>query len=415
VVGAVTRTARDNVPVRETDSLRRRDAALPKAEPRISRTTLPDGREVWLVCRYADVARILQDHERFSSRAMLSQIRPMPGLSPGAQDVMSLFSLIMSNTDPPDHTRLRRIVQRAFTPRLVEGQRPYVQKLAHELLHAVEQRATRTGERTMDVVADYAFPLPVTVIMKLIGVPVEDRDDIRRWSFALTRFDRTRESAEALAGEVGEFIAYLRDLLEMKRRHPGDDLLSYLVKEEAEGDSLSELELVSTTFQLIFAGHETTTQLIGNGTFLLLTHAGQLERLKANPELAKPTVEELLRYEGPVELRARLARADTDIDGVMVRAGDVVLLSFASANRDPDGFEAPDDLDVARKDNPHLAFGRGIHSCFGSQLARMEGAIALTTLFRRMPNLQLAVAPADVPRRPSGLHIRGIGALPVTF
>jgi cytochrome P450 len=392
-----------------------RDEATSTSEASISRTMLPDGREAWLVRKYADVVRILQDHERFSNRAMLTQAGPMPELSPGARDVMSLFALIMSSNDPPDHTRLRRLVQQVFTPRLVEGLRPYVQQLADELLDVVDECAARTGEWAMDVIADYAFPLPVTVIMNLIGVPVEDRDDIRRWSTALTRFDRSPESAEALAPEVGEFIEYVRNLLEKKRQSPADDLLSHLVKAEEHGDSLSELELVSMTFQLIFAGHETTTQLIGNGTFLLLTHPDQLEKLKAEPALVRSAVDEFLRYEGPVELRARRAVADVEVDGEAVRNGDVVLLSFAAANCDPDRFESPDELDIARKDNPHLAFGRGIHSCFGSPLARLEGEIAIATLLRRMPNIRLAVAPADVPRRPSGLHLRGVSALPVTF
>jgi cytochrome P450 len=381
-----------------------------RAEAPVCRVRLPDGRGAWLVTRYDDIVGVLQDHARFSNRAMLSQVTGLPDLSPRAQEVMTLFASIMSSNDPPDHTRLRTLVEKAFLPRRIGGLEQYVKELAGELLDAVEERAGASGARTMDLVADYAFPLPAAVIMKLLGVPAEDRENIRRWSEPLTRFDRSPESAEALAPEISVFVDYVRGLLKTKRQSPGDDLLSGLVNHD-----LTELELVSLTFQLIFAGHATTSHLIGNGTLALLTHRDQFERLKADPSLIKTAIEELLRYDAPQQLRARLATADVEVAGVSIRKGEVVMLAFASGNRDPKHFEAPEELDIARQDNRHLSFGLGIHRCFGVPLARLEGEIALTTLLRRMPNLKLAVPPEELRRTPSGLHQRGLTALPLRF
>jgi len=351
---------------------------------------------------------------------MLSQTGGLPALSPAARNVMSLFDLFMSSNDPPDHTRLRTLVQRAFTPRLIGSLRPYIENLANELLNAVEKRATATGEPTMDLISDFAFPLPVTVIMRLLGIPLRDRDDLRRWSNALVKFDRSPRSAEALAPEVGEFIDYARTLIDGKRRDPGDDLLSALASQgggrtEEHNGNLTELELVSMTFGLIFSGHETTTHLVGNGILSLLDHPAELATLRANPSLITRAVEELLRYDGPVEVRRRLTTTDVDLGGVPIPPGSLVLLSVAAANRDPAHFPHPEDLDVARLENPHLAFGRGIHACLGASLARLEAQIAVATLLRRMPDLTLAVPREELDWRPSGLHLRGLKALPLRF
>jgi len=386
-----------------------------RSEAPVCRVPLPDRREAWLVTRYDDVLSVLRDQTRFSTRAMLSQTGELPELSPGARNVMSLFDLFMSSNDPPDHTRLRTLVQRAFTPRLIGSLRPYIENLANELLDAVEKRVVETGEPTMDLIADFAFPLPVTVIMRLLGIPLQDRDNLRRWSNALVKFDRSPRSAEALAPEVGEFIDYVRTLLDSKRRRdPHDDLLTALVSQGGEG-SLTELELVSMTFGLIFSGHETTTHLVGNGVLSLLDHPAELAKLGANPSLIARAVEELLRYDGPVEVRRRLATTDVDLDGVPISRGSLVLLSVAAANRDPAHFPHPEELDIARLENPHLAFGRGIHACLGASLARLEAQIAVTTLLRRMPSLALAVPHERLNWRPSGLHLRGLKALPLRF
>ncbi|HWS55879.1 MAG TPA: cytochrome P450 [Pyrinomonadaceae bacterium] len=389
-------------------------AALREESP-VCRVRLPDGRRAWLVTRYDDIARVLHDHARFSSRAMLSQVGEPPALSPRAREVMTLFSLIMSSKDPPDHTRLRTLVERGFAPRLIGGLRPYVEGLAGELLDAVEARARAGGSREFDLVADYAFPLPAAVIMKLLGVPAEDRDNIRRWSEPLLKFDRSAESAEALAPEVSVFVDYVRSLLAAKRESPGDDLISGLVAGRKPGEGLTEMELVSLTFQLIFAGHTTTSHLIGNGVLALLTRPEQMEKLKADPSLVRGAVDELLRFDAPQQMRARLAVEDAEVGGVQVRRGEVVLLALGSGNRDRAHFEAPDELDITRGDGRHLSFGLGIHRCFGVPLARLEGEAAIGTLLRRMPDLRLAVAPGELRRLPGGLHQRGLASLPVTF
>jgi cytochrome P450 len=379
----------------------------------LHRVRLPDHRLAWLVTRYEDITAILLDHKRFSNRAMLSQSADLPRLCPRAAEVMSLFSLIMSSTDPPDHTRLRSLVERAFARTLVADLRPYIEGLANELLDIVEARAIATGQRTMDLVADYAFPLPAAVIMRLIGVPSEDRDNIRRWSESLMKFDRSPQSAEELAPVVSVFIDYVKALVEKKRCDPGTDLLSTLVRKN--DDELAESELVALTFQLIFAGHSTTSHLIGNGILALLTHPSQLRQLRARPALIGGAVEELLRYDAPQQMRSRLALADVEVGGVKIRRGEVVLLVLASGNRDPNRFKDPDKLNLTRKDNYHLSFGLGIHSCFGVPLARLEGEIAIETLLRRMPALSLSVPVQELKCSAGGLHQRGLVALPLAF
>lgn len=381
-----------------------------RAEAPVCRVALPD-REAWLVTRYDDVLTVLHD-DGFSTRAMVSQTGELPGLSAPARGVMSLFDLFMSSNDPPDHTRLRSLVQRAFTPRLITGLGPYVERVANELLDGVV--ASADGSGTLDLIGDFAFPLPVTVIMKLLGIPAGDRDDLRRWSQALVRFDRSPRSAEALAEPVGEFIAYLRALLAGKRRSPGGDLLSAII-EPADAGGLSEPELVSMTFGLIFSGHETTTHLLGNGILSLLDNPDQLATLRARPTLIGQAVEELLRYAAPVEVRRRLAMRDVSLGDTVIHRGDLVLVALAAANRDPARFREPEALDVTRVDNPHLAFARGVHNCMGAPLARLEARIAVSALVRRLPNPRLAVPRDQLRWRPSGLHLRGVEEFPLRF
>jgi cytochrome P450 len=388
-------------------------ARLREEEP-VARVALPDGRPAWLITRYDDVMEVLHDHERFSNRHLVAQSKPLPQLSPRAVEAMSLFSEIMSSNDPPEHTRLRARVASALTPPLIERQRDTIQSRADELLDAVEERARLTGERRMDLIADYAFLLPVTVIMTLLGIPIEHREDIRRWSKTLVSFDYSAEGAERLADAAGSFVDYVRGLLEDKRRTPRDDLLSGVLRERV-GDDLSEQQYLAMIFQLIFAGHETTTHLVGNGMLALLERPDQFAKLLADPALVRPAVDEFLRYDGPVELRPRRAAVDTEIRGVAIEKDDAIVLCLAAANRDPEHFENPEELDVARFDHRHIAFGRGIHTCFGAPLARLEGEIAIATLLRRMPGLRLAVARDELAWRPSGLHLRGLEALPLEF
>src|SRR5918992_2153170 len=375
----------------------------------IHRATLPDGRGVWLVTRYDDVLAVLKD-ERFvkdwrkvMTPEQIAQVPPIP-------DVMKPLSRNMLDTDPPDQERLRALVSKAFTPRLIERMRPRVQAIADVLLDAVEDR----GE--MDLIDDYAFPLPITVIAELLGVPAEDRDSFREWSDAAVSGNTTQEHLDkVLIPHMQAFTDYLHALFEEKRKNPKDDLVSALLRAEEAGDKLSEDELLGMVFLLLVAGHETTVNLIGNGVLALLQHPEQLEKLKADPSLIKPAVEELLRYDGPVETSTeRYASEDVAIGETVIPKGEMVLVVIAAADRDPERFPDPDALDITRSDNRHLAFGKGIHHCLGAPLARMEGQIAIATLLRRMPELRLKDSPETLSWR-QGMVLRGLRALPVAF
>ena len=375
----------------------------------VHRATMPDGRGVWLITRYEDVLAVLKD-ERFVkdwrsalTPEQLAEIPPIP-------EVMKPISRNMLDTDPPDHERLRALVSKAFTPRLIERMRPRVQAIADGLLDAVQDR----GE--MDLIDDYAFPLPITVIAELLGVPAEDRNNFREWSDAAVSGNTSQEYLEEiLIPHMQAFTDYLRALFEEKHAKPKDDLVSALVQAEEAGDKLSEDELLGMVFLLLVAGHETTVNLIGNGVLALLQHPDQLRKLKDDPSLIKLAVEELLRYDGPVETSTeRFAREDVDIDGTVIPRGEMVLVVLAAADHDPERFSDPDDLDITRADNRHLAFGKGIHHCLGAPLARMEGQIAISTLLRRMPNLRLKEPPESLSWRP-GMILRGLRGLPVEF
>ena len=375
----------------------------------VYRAALPDGRGVWLITRYEDVLAVLKD-QRFVkdwrgalTPEQLAQVPPIP-------EVMKPLSQNMLDTDPPDHERLRALVSKAFTPRLIERLRPRVQAISDGLLDAVQDR----GE--MDLIDDYAFPLPITVIAELLGVPAEDRNNFREWSDAAVSGNASQEyMEEILIPHMQAFTDYLRALFEEKRANPGDDLVSALVRAEEAGDRLSEDELLGMVFLLLVAGHETTVNLIGNGVLALLQHPDQLRKLKEDPSLIKPAVEELLRYDGPVETSTeRFAREDVEIGDQVIPRGEMVLVVLAAADHDPERFSDPDELDITRTDNRHLAFGKGIHHCLGAPLARMEGQIAISTLLRRMPNLRLKGSPESLSWRP-GMILRGLRGLPVEF
>ncbi len=373
------------------------------------RVELPDGRGVWMITRYDDALTVLKDR-RFVKNfrnaltpEQLAQIPPIP-------KVMEPLSHNMLDTDPPDHQRLRSLVSKAFTPRLIERQRPRVQAIADSLLDAVQDQ----GE--MDLIDDYAFPLPITVIAELLGVPSEDRNSFREWSNAAVSGNTTQEYLEEiLIPNMQAFNDYLYALFEEKHANPRDDLVSALVRAEEAGDKLSEDELLGMVFLLLVAGHETTVNLIGNGVLALLLHPDQLQKLKADPALIKPAVEELLRYDGPVESATeRYTTEEVEMAGVTIPRGEMVMVVLASADRDPQRFADPDELDITRADNKHLAFGKGIHHCLGAPLARMEGQIAISTLLRRMPELRLAGSPDSLSWRP-GMIIRGLRGLPLQF
>ena len=375
----------------------------------VHRVELPDGLGIWLITRYDDVLAVLKD-ERFVkdwrkalSPEQLAQVPPIP-------PVMEALSRNMLDMDPPDHQRLRSLVSKAFTPRLIERLRPRVQAIAAGLLDAVQDR----GE--LDLIDDYAFPLPITVIAELLGVPAEDRDSFREWSDAAVSGNTTQEHLDkVLIPHMQAFTDYLHALFEEKRKNPKDDLVSALLRAEEAGDKLSEDELLGMVFLLLVAGHETTVNLIGNGVLALLQHPDQLQKLKDDPSLIKPTVEELLRYDGPVETSTeRFAREDVRIGETVIPRGEMVLVVLAAADHDPERFADPDELDITRVDNRHLAFGKGIHHCLGAPLARMEGQIAISTLLARMPDLRLKGSPESLSWRP-GLTLRGLRGLPLEF
>jgi cytochrome P450 len=375
----------------------------------VHRASLPDGRGVWLITRYEDVLAVLKDRRFVKDWRTALTPEQLAGIPP-IPEVMKPLSRNMLDTDPPDHERLRALVSKAFTPRLIEQMRPRVQAIADGLLDAVKDR----GE--MDLIDDYAFPLPITVIAELLGVPAEDRNNFREWSDAAVSGNASQEYMEKiLIPHMQAFTDYLRALFEEKHANPRDDLVSALVRAEEAGDKLSEDELLGMVFLLLVAGHETTVNLIGNGMLALLQHPDQLRKLREDPSLIKPAVEELLRYDGPVETSTeRFAREDVAIGETVIPRGEMVLVVLAAADHDPGRFSDPDDLDITRTDNRHLAFGKGIHHCLGAPLARMEGQIAISTLLRRMPNLRLKGSPESLSWRP-GMILRGLRGLPVEF
>jgi cytochrome P450 len=375
----------------------------------VHRATLPDGRGVWLITRYEDILAVLKD-ERFVKNWRSALTPEQRAEIPPIPEVMKPLSQNMLDTDPPDHERLRALVSKAFTPRLIERMRPRVQAIADGLLDAVQDRGG------MDLIDDYAFPLPITVIAELLGVPAEDRNNFREWSDAAVSGNASQEYLEEiLIPHMQAFTDYLRALFEEKHANPRDDLVSALVQAEEAGDKLSEDELLGMVFLLLVAGHETTVNLIGNGVLALLQHPDQLRKLKDDPSLIKPAVEELLRYDGPVETSTeRFAREDVDMGRTVIPRGEMVLVVLAAADHDPERFSDPDNLDITRTDNRHLAFGKGVHHCLGAPLARMEGQIAISTLLRRMPNLRLKGSPESLSWRP-GMILRGLRGLRVEF
>jgi cytochrome P450 PksS len=379
-----------------------------RAEAPVCRVTLPTRESAWLVTRYDDVAAVFRD-ERFVKNVANALTPAQVARQRWFRRFFRSLQRNMLNQDPPAHGRLRALVSNAFTPRLVEQMRPRVQALTDQLLDDARPRGG------MDLIRDYALPLPVTIIAEMLGVPLADRRRFHRWSDAIVSAAYSTWSMMKAVPNALALTRYLRGLIKERRANPQDDLVSALTRAEESGDTLSEDELLGMVFLLLVAGHETTVNLIGNGTLALLEHPDQLARLRDDPALIRPAVEELLRYTNPVELATeRYAREDVTIAGVMIPHGDMVFPVVASANRDERQFVNPDQMDLAREPNRHLAFGLGTHFCLGASLARLEGQIAINTLLRRAPGLRLAAAPSALRWR-RGLLLRGLEALPVTF
>ncbi len=359
----------------------------------------------WVLTRYEDGVAALRD-PRLAKEALAAFVAARFG------QAVPAMGLSMLDRDPPDHTRLRGLVSKAFTPRVVEGLRPRVQQIVDGLLDAVE------AEGSMDLIEEFAYPIPVNVICEMLGVPVEDHERFKGWSLDIARgldliwlgpdSEVGRRSVAARHG----LAEYFRGLIAQRRAAPRADMLSELIAAEEAGDRLSENELLATCILLLIAGHETTVNLIGNGTLALLRHPGQLRRLREDPGLIGTAVEELLRYDGPVQRTARIPSEDVTFGSCTIAKGEMVMPFIGAADRDPAQFPEPDRLDIGRSDNRHIAFGWGIHFCLGAPLARLEGQIAINTLLRRFPRLALAT---DKPEFRQSLTLRGLASLPVTF
>lgn len=361
----------------------------------------------WLITRYDDVLTVLKD-ERFAKDRRNAMTPEQLKKSPWVPPMLKPFERNMLDLDSPDHTRLRALVHKAFTPRLIEQMRDQIQVLTNELLDRVEPRGS------MDLIADFALPLPLTMIGRILGVPTVDNHKFHRWTKTLVSAG-TNRNLFVLIPSVMSFMRYLKKLIRERRASPRDDLVTALVQARDGSDQLSEDEMLAMILILLIAGHETTVNLIGSGSLALLEHPDQMAKLRSEPALIKTAIEELLRFVCPVEMATeRYAREDITIAGTTIPRGELVMAVIGSANRDANYFDHPDSLDIARKDNKHLAFGHGAHFCLGAALARLEGQIAINTLIQRMPNLRLNIAP-DQLRWRGTFVLRGLEALPVSF
>jgi cytochrome P450 len=368
---------------------------------------------VYLLTRHADVAAVVRDPKLSNDERNSDLLRALQAANPvPPEQTLDMDRVVMLFLDPPDHTRLRGLVSKGFTPRMVERLRDRIQEIVDARLDAVVAR----GDGRMDVVTDLAYPLPVQIICELLGVPVEDQSTFHSWSTELAgAIDPdpliSPEQRERIKAAGDAFIEYFVDLIDARRTAPADDLLSALIAAEEGGDHLSEEELLGTALFLFIAGHETTVNLIGNGTLALLRHPDQLARLRDDPALDRNAVEELLRFDSPVQITQRITTSEYEVGGTTLPAGQNLVPLLGAANRDPDVFPEPDRLDLGRENaHRHVGFGGGHHFCLGAALARLEGAIAIGTLVRRFPVLELAGDPV----RRTTFTLRGLEQLPVS-
>lgn len=370
----------------------------------VHKVHVPNRVDMWVVTRYEDVKVALTAPEVSKDSVRLREL--VEKLSPpGRPQFDEALSAHMLNSDPPQHTRLRKLVAKAFTPRRVETLRPRIESVTAELLDRLEQ-----GGEVVDLMETMAFPLPITVICELLGVPEADQADFRRWSNSLLG---NANEPEQQAKDSQDLAAYLVGLIESKRATPTDDLLTDLIQVSEDNESLTQGELVAMSFLLLVAGHETTANLIGNGVRALLEHPEQLAELRAKPELIHNAVEEMLRYDGPVITGTiRMTTAPLTLGEVTVPEDSFLLVGLGSANRDANRFENPDQLDIDRALGGHFGFGHGIHYCVGAPLARLEAVTAIGGLLARFPNLALAVPPEQLNYRHSVL-IRSLQELPI--
>src|SRR6202162_2375215 len=361
----------------------------------------------WVVTRYPDVVNVL--HSFSADRTPTPQQLTAMGLS-ALNPIAKVMVKQMLFMDAPAHTRLRGLASAAFTPGKVEALRRHIQEIANDLLDRVQTRGR------MDIIADFAAPLPAIVTAEMLGVPTEDHADLKKWSadFAemLGNFQHNPDRIPRVLESTNNLTTYFQAAISKTRQHPREGLIHSFITAEVDGDRLTDEEIVANSIVTMVGGQETTTNLIGNGLLTLMRNPEQLAQLRDNPGLIPSAVEELLRYESPSQHTGRIAREDVEIGDKQIRKGQAVMAIMAAANRDPERFPNPDRLILDRSDNKHLAFGWSSHFCFGAPLARMEGQIAFETILRRLPNLQAAPGPLTW-RNNSGL--RGLTALPVTF
>ncbi|MCM2996973.1 cytochrome P450 [Paenibacillus cellulositrophicus] len=379
-------------------------AKLRENEP-VHRLLLPSGHYAWMVSRYEDAVKILQDGRFVTSPPHQGQ------MGEKQPPHMEIISNNLLSVGPEDHQRLRRLVQKAFTPRMIEKLRGRIEQVSEGLLDKV----LASDKRDIDLIEEYAFPLPIIVICEMLGVPLEDQDKFRIWSNTIMEGVSNPQLSHKMDEVMKSFVEYLQQLIADRRKHLKEDLISDLISVEEQGDKLTEHELYALVFVLIIAGHETTVNLIGNGILAFLEHPEQKRLLMEKPDLIQSAVEEVLRFNGPAEVsNIRWAIEDVDFYDNMIQKGDMMLVALSSANRDSMQFDEPDTFDITRKVNNHIAFGKGVHYCLGAPLARLEGEIAINDLFRRLPDIRLNTDPLLLEWRP-GMIIRGLKRLPIAF
>ena len=362
----------------------------------------------YLITRYDDVNALLMDNDRLIKNPRTAKEESGKGRGIWVPKAFRPLMHNMLNTDEPDHRRLRNLVHKAFTPRMIMKLQPRIEAIADELLHEAKKQSE------VDLVSAFALPLPVTVIAEMVGIPPEDRDRFRSWSERIVTNPTPINMLKATFA-IRDFMRYMDELTTKRRADPQDDLVTALVQAEDEGDKLTQDELVGTVFLLLVAGHETTVGLIANGTRALLAHPEQFDLLKSQPELIGSAIEEMLRYNGPLQITEQaFAKREFTLHGVTIPHGAMLLPSILSANRDERAFDNPNMFDIQRKPNKHLAFGKGIHYCLGAPLARLEANVAFCSLIRHAPNLQLAV-PADALRYENMMMINRFASLPVNL
>ena len=364
----------------------------------------------WMLTRYQDITWTLQDYQTFTSLGRLTASMDLPEpLWEKVEPLVRHYSQGLINVDPPDHTRMRKLVHMAFTPRTIRKMQSYIQDIVERLIDDQIER----GE--MDIIWDFSYPLPITVIAEMMGIPLEDHAKFKAWSGEIVGFMATpKPTPQILLKSQDALLAmqqYFRDIYAKRRQQPEDDLITALVRAELEGDKLTEEEMVSSCVTILIGGHETTTYLIANGLYALLQHPDQLRRLRDNPDLADSATEEFLRYDGPFQRNRRIATRDVQLGDVTIEKDQLIMQLLGAANRDPAHFPDPDALDITRSPNKHLAFGYGPHFCLGAPLARLEAPTAFRVLLQRLKNVRLAHDSLEW----NNALFRGLKSLPIQF